>query len=109
MLLHTIRSILVCFCIQLLFSCGENAASPNKASSIENTQTASELSKSRIAIDAGVIVSDMETSLGFYRDIIGLQVIHELTTSLIGKGRMVQLEHGASLCPQPPSTSLRIR
>ena len=51
----------------------------------------------RVAIDVGVVVADMERSLHFYRDLIGLPVIAEVTTSLIGKGRMVQLKHGESL------------
>ena len=51
----------------------------------------------RIAVDAGVVVADMEQALGFYRDLLGLPVVAEVTTSLIGKGRMVQLKHGASL------------
>ncbi len=51
----------------------------------------------RIAVDVGVVVADMEQSLGFYRDLMGLPVVAEVNTSLIGKGRMVQLRHGASL------------
>ena len=51
----------------------------------------------RIAIDVGIIVTDMAQSLTFYRDLIGLAVIAEVTTSLIGKGQMVQLQHGTSL------------
>lgn len=51
----------------------------------------------RIAVDAGVIVADMDKSLAFYRDLLGLPVVADITTSLIGKGRMVQLQHGASL------------
>ncbi|MEM7132904.1 MAG: VOC family protein [Chloroflexota bacterium] len=51
----------------------------------------------RIAVDVGIVVTNMERSLHFYRDRMGLAVIGELTTSLIGKGRMVQLQHGHSL------------
>ena len=51
----------------------------------------------RIAIDIGIVVTDMERSLSFYRDLLGLPVIAEITTALIGKGRMVQLNHGESL------------
>ena len=51
----------------------------------------------RIAIDVGIIVTDMAQSLTFYRDLIGVAVIAEVTTSLIGKGQMVQLQHGTSL------------
>ncbi|MEL6253977.1 MAG: VOC family protein [Bacteroidota bacterium] len=62
----------------------------------------------RIAVDAGLLVANMDESLAFYRDLIGLPLIAEITTSLIGKGRMVQLQHGASLIKlvemeQPPS------
>ena len=63
----------------------------------------------RIAIDVGILVADLESSLGFYRDLIGLTAIAELPTSLIGKGRMVQLRHGESLIKlvelnEPPSS-----
>ena len=51
----------------------------------------------RIAIDVGVVVADLDRSLHFYRDLLDLSVIAELTTSLIGTGRMVQLQHGQSL------------
>ena len=51
----------------------------------------------RIAIDIGIVVTDMERSLSFYRDLLGLPVIAEITTALIGKGRMVQLKHSESL------------
>ena len=51
----------------------------------------------RVAIDVGIVVADLERSLRFYRDLIGLAVVAEITTSLIGKGRMVQLRHGESL------------
>lgn len=55
------------------------------------------LSSTRIAIDVGVIVSDLEQSLRFYQDLLELPMVAEATTSLIGKGRMVQLKHGQSL------------
>ena len=51
----------------------------------------------RIAIDVGLMVTNMERSLHFYRDLIGLAVVAEITTTLIGKGRMLQLKHGDSL------------
>ncbi len=51
----------------------------------------------RIAIDIGIVVANMERSLGFYRDLLHLPVVAQVTTSLIGKGRMVQLKHGESL------------
>ena len=54
-------------------------------------------SSPRIALDVGLLVKDIERSLGFYRDLIGLSVVGEVTTSLIGKGRMVQLSYGESL------------
>jgi len=43
----------------------------------------------RIAIDIGIVVADIEESLGFYRDLLDLPVIADLTTSLIGHGRML--------------------
>ena len=51
----------------------------------------------RIALDVGIVVTDMEKSLAFYRDLIGLPVIAEVRTSLIGAGTMIQLRHGSSL------------
>ena len=51
----------------------------------------------RISVDVGVLVSNLEASLEFYHDWLGLEVVADLTTSLIGKGRMVQLRHGESL------------
>lgn len=62
----------------------------------------------RIAVDIGIVVADLERSLHFYRDLIGLPAIAELPTALVGKGRMVQLRHGASLIKlveldKPPS------
>ncbi len=51
----------------------------------------------RIAIDVGVVVADMERSLAFYCDLLGLAAIAEIPTTLIGRGRMVQLQHGQSL------------
>lgn len=51
----------------------------------------------RIAIDVGLMVTNMERSLHFYRDLVGLTVVAEITTTLIGKGRMLQLKHGESL------------
>ena len=62
-----------------------------------NLNQAESASSPRIAIDVGVIVTDIEQALRFYRDLIGLQVVGEVTTSLIGKGRLVQLKHGQSL------------
>ncbi|MEL6247170.1 MAG: VOC family protein [Cyanobacteria bacterium J06627_15] len=50
----------------------------------------------RMAIDVGIVVTDLERALSFYRDRVGLVVVAELSTSLIGKGRMVQLQHGTS-------------
>ena len=51
----------------------------------------------RIALDVGLLVKDIERSLGFYRDLVGLPVVGEVTTSLIGNGRMMQLRYGDSL------------
>ncbi|NEZ56392.1 hypothetical protein DXZ20_12050 [Leptolyngbyaceae cyanobacterium CCMR0081] len=51
----------------------------------------------RIGVDIGIVVAKLERSLSFYRDLLGMLVVAEVTTSLIGKGRMVQLQHGESL------------
>ena len=51
----------------------------------------------RKGIDAGIVVTDIDASLRFYRDFLGLPVVGEAATSLIGKGRMVQLRLGESL------------
>ena len=51
----------------------------------------------RTAVDVGIVVSDMQQALSFYQDVLGLPVVAEVNTSLIGKGRMVQLAHGTSL------------
>lgn len=64
---------------------------------------------SRIAIDIGIVVADLERSLNFYRDLLGLSAIAEIPISLLGKGRMVQLRHGESLIKlveleDPPSS-----
>ncbi len=50
----------------------------------------------RQAIDVGLVVSYLARSQAFYQDLLGLAVAAEVTTSLIGVGRMVQLQHGAS-------------
>lgn len=65
-------------------------------------------SSSRTAIDVGILVQDMEQSLGFYCDYLSLTVKTTVATSLIGKGQMIQLEHGSSLVKlieleQPPN------
>ena len=62
-----------------------------------NLNQPNSISSPRIAIDVGILVTDIEQALSFYRDLIGLQVVGEVTTSLIGKGRLVQLKHGQSL------------
>jgi len=64
----------------------------------------------RIAVDVGIIVKDMTTALAFYADLLGLDIITELKTSLIAKGRMIQLKHGSSLIKlveleRPPKTT----
>lgn len=51
----------------------------------------------RIAVDIGVLVADISTSRRFYHELLALPIVAEVTTSLIGKGHMVQLQHGASL------------
>ena len=73
-----------------------NTETPATASS-EDAPQAAEAPSARIAVDVGVVVTDMGQSLGFYRDLLGLPVVAEVTTSLIGKGRMVQVQHGTSL------------
>ena len=80
-----------------LMSCGPQASDQERTPLTESQQASVQPANPRIAVDAGVLVTDLERSLGFYRDLIGLPVIAEITTSLIGKGRMVQLQHGASL------------
>lgn len=56
-----------------------------------------QLPDSRIAIDVGIIVKNMTTALAFYAELLTLEITAELRTSLIGKGRMIQLKHGSSL------------
>lgn len=51
----------------------------------------------RTAVDVGIVVANMDRALSFYRDLLGLTVVAELKTSLIGSGQMVQLKHGQSL------------
>ncbi|MEM1093332.1 MAG: VOC family protein [Bacteroidota bacterium] len=51
----------------------------------------------RLAVDVGVVVTDMDAALAFYREGLGLEQIGNFRTSLIGAGRMVQLRHGASI------------
>ncbi len=51
----------------------------------------------RRAIDVGILVVDLSRSLAFYRDLLGLPVVGETVTSLIGPGRMVQLRYGEAL------------
>lgn len=50
----------------------------------------------RIAVDVGIVVADMTRSLRFYHELLGLAIVADIPTSLIGQGRMVQLQHGAS-------------
>ena len=64
----------------------------------------------RKAVDIGILVTDMERSLHFYRDLLELPVVGEIRTTLIGPGRLVQLQYGASLIKltqmdQSPSVS----
>ena len=51
----------------------------------------------RSALDVGLLVADLEASLSFYLDLLGLEVRADVWTSLIGQGRMVQLQVGGSL------------
>ncbi|MEO1623261.1 MAG: VOC family protein [Cyanobacteria bacterium J06632_3] len=66
----------------------------------------------RIAVDIGIVVADLVRSQAFYQDLLGLEVVADVRTSLIGAGRMVQLQHGASRlklieldASPPPQTS----
>ena len=66
----------------------------------------------RIALDVGIIVSDMDASLNFYKDLLQLPVVAQVRTSLIGAGTMIQLRHGASLIKlvemdDPPSSKTK--
>lgn len=93
--------------VLLLFSCGPKA-SDTKQKLDKQKPTEAENASPRIAIDVGVLVKDMERSLDFYQALLGLPVVADITTSLIGKGRMVQLKHGQSLVKlvemeEPPS------
>ena len=74
----------------------------------ENSPQVTPDASKRIAVDVGLVVADMQRALSFYRDLIGLPVVAEVTISLIGRGQMVQLAHGASLIKlvrleKPPS------
>ncbi|MEM6801788.1 MAG: VOC family protein [Bacteroidota bacterium] len=94
----------------VLWSCSPQKSDKQQSTDPENMTVSTQQKPPRIAIDAGVIVGDMEQALSFYRDLLELTVIAEIQTSLIGKGRMVQLQHGASLIKlvemeQPPSQS----
>ena len=86
--------ILGLFMLLMGTACNEG---PEEVAADSNIQQSVEKTPRRIAIDVGIIVSDMEQSLVFYRDLLDLAVIAEVNTSLIGKGRMVQLQHGSSL------------
>ena len=55
------------------------------------------MSSPRVAVDVGILVADLETALSFYHDLLGLSIVADVTTSLIGPGRMIQLKHGSSL------------
>ncbi len=52
--------------------------------------------QTRSAVDIGVLVENLERSLAFYRDTLGLPVVGENRTAVIGQGQMMQLRHGAS-------------
>ena len=73
------------------------ACNPPDTSAADSNSSQNSESEPRIALDVGIVVSDMDKSLAFYGDLIGLPVIVEVRTSLIGAGTMVQLRHGASL------------
>ena len=102
------RGRLVCLVLGGALCCVLAACNPEAPASDADAPPAAPAASVRIAIDVGVVVADMEQSLAFYRDLLGLPVVAEVTTSLIGKGRMVQLKHGASLIKlvqmeEPPS------
>jgi len=85
------------FVSMLVLSCGQNSETKKKDSLIEVDKKELGSPSIRIAVDVGVVVSEMEKSLAFYRDLIGLPFVTELNTKLIGVGRMVQLKHGESI------------
>lgn len=80
-----------------LWSCSPQKSDKQQSYDTENMTVSTLPEAPRIAVDAGILVTDMEQALTFYRDLLELAVIAEISTSLIGKGRMVQLQHGASL------------
>ena len=66
--------------------------------SVDEPTVSGELGEqTRIAMDVGLVVTDMDHSLAFYRDLLGLPVVAQVRTSLIGKGMMIRVQHGASL------------
>lgn len=71
--------------------------SSGEATAGAQKQKSSVVSPSRFAIDIGIVVADMERALGFYQDLLGLSIVEESATSVIGIGRTVELQHGPSL------------
>lgn len=92
-----IRELSFSLLILLILGCRQNARTDQAKISPQTPISEDEISSARIAVDVGVLVADMEKSLGFYRDLIGLSFVTEINTTLIGTGRMVQLKHGESL------------
>ncbi|MBX2819051.1 MAG: VOC family protein [Rhodothermaceae bacterium] len=94
-----IRLVLpICFIVTgLALFLSLEACNPKGAPSADIESSQSQNPEVRVALDVGIVVSDMDASLAFYRDLLGLPVIAEVRTSLIGAGTMVQLRHGASL------------
>lgn len=90
-----LRLLLLTFGSTLIWSCGQNSETKKKDSLIEVDKKELDSSSIRIAVDVGVVVSDMEESLAFYRDLIGLPFITEINSELNGVGRMAQLKHGS--------------
>ena len=52
---------------------------------------------SRPAIDVGIVVSSLSRARWFYETILGLEVIADVRTSIIGAGSMVMLRSGHSI------------
>lgn len=81
----------------VLLGCGNHREAKEPLSTANNVEKEAKAQDRRIAIDVGLVVSNLEESLTFYHDLLGLPIIARIDTKLIGKGRMVQLRHGASL------------
>ena len=81
----------------ILFVSLEGCNSQNTSVAAKVNREMNDDDQRRVAVDVGIVVTNMEASLSFYQDLLGLRVVAEVRTSLIGAGTMVQLEHGESL------------